>query len=79
VAILGVARLGIVTPRQLAKNRRYAYLIAAIVAAALPGVDPISMLLEMLPLIALYEVSIVLARLFAPPRAAPPVPSAQGS
>jgi sec-independent protein translocase protein TatC len=68
VGILAVTRLGIVKVEQLTKNRRYAYLVCAIVAAALPGVDPISMLLEMAPLIVLYEISIVLARVFGTPR-----------
>ena len=67
VGILAVTRLGIVTVKQLTKNRRYAYLGCAIVAAALPGVDPVSMLLETAPLIALYELSIVLARAFGTP------------
>jgi len=67
VGILAVTRLGIITPRQLSKNRRYAYLVIAIVAAALPGVDPVTMLIEMLPLIVLYELSILLARLFGSP------------
>jgi Sec-independent protein secretion pathway component TatC len=49
-------------------NRRYAYLACAVVAAALPGVDPVSMLLETAPLIALYELSIVLARPFGEPK-----------
>ena len=40
---------------QLAANRRYAYLVIAVVAAALPGVDPVSMLIEMVPLLVLYE------------------------
>jgi sec-independent protein translocase protein TatC len=71
VGILAVTRLGIVTPRQLSKNRRYAYLAAAVIAAALPGVDPISMLIEMVPLILLYELSIVLARLFGTPGSTP--------
>jgi sec-independent protein translocase protein TatC len=71
VGILAVTRLGIITPRQLSKNRRYAYLIIAVVAAALPGVDPVSMLLEMVPLILLYEGSIVLARLFGTPGSTP--------
>lgn len=52
---------------QLTKNRRYAYLVCAVVAAALPGVDPISMLLEMAPLVVLYEVSILLAKAFGTP------------
>lgn len=67
VAILAVTRLGIVSVRQLKQNRRYAYLGCAVIAAALPGVDPVSMLLEMAPLLALYELSIVLARAFGKP------------
>src|SRR3954453_18945411 len=62
IGILAVPRLGIVTPRQLAKNRRYAYLIIAVVAMLLPGTDPVSMLLEMVPLIVLFEASLILAR-----------------
>jgi sec-independent protein translocase protein TatC len=64
VGILGLTRLGIVTPRQLKHNRRYAYLGCAVVAAALPGVDPVSMLIEMVPLVLLYELSILLAVFF---------------
>src|SRR3954451_713180 len=67
VGILAVTRLGIVTPKQLARNRRYAYLVIAVVAAALPGTDPVSMLLEMVPLIVLFEASLVLARVFGRP------------
>jgi sec-independent protein translocase protein TatC len=69
LAILAVTRLGIVSVAQLSANRRYAYLAIALVAAALPGVDPISMLIEMVPLLALYELSILLARAFGRPRA----------
>ncbi len=67
VGVLAVTRLGIVSVRQLRQNRRYAYLACAVIAAALPGVDPVSMLLETAPLIALYELSIVLARAFGEP------------
>ena len=45
-------------------GRRYAYLGIAVIAAALPGVDPITMLIEMVPLLMLYELSILLARGF---------------
>jgi sec-independent protein translocase protein TatC len=69
LAILAVTRLGIVSVGQLSENRRYAYLIIAIVAAALPGVDPISMLIEMVPLLALFELSILIARAFGMPKA----------
>ena len=68
LAIIAVTRLGIVSVESLSKNRRYAYLVISIVAAALPGVDPVSMLLEMVPLLALYELSIVLARVIGRPR-----------
>jgi sec-independent protein translocase protein TatC len=67
LAILAVTRLGIVSVEQLRANRRYAYLACAVVAAALPGVDPVSMLIEMVPLLVLYELSILLARAFGRP------------
>ena len=64
LVILAITRLGIVSAQQIAKNRRYAYLVLAIVAAALPGVDPISMLIELVPLLGLFELSILLAKVF---------------
>jgi sec-independent protein translocase protein TatC len=67
LAILAVTRLGIVSVEQLTANRRYAYLVIAIVAAALPGVDPVSMVIEMVPLLVLFELSILLARAFGRP------------
>jgi sec-independent protein translocase protein TatC len=70
LAILAVTRLGIVKVEQLSQNRRYAYLVIAVVAAALPGVDPISMLIEMVPLLVLFELSILIARAFGTPKAA---------
>ncbi len=82
VGVLGMTRLGIVTPRQLKKNRRYAYLGCAVVAAALPGVDPVSMLIEMVPLLALYELSILLSVFFgrsSAETADPSLASAEGS
>jgi len=67
LAIIAVTRLGIVRIDQLTQNRRYAYLVIAIVAAALPGVDPVTMLIEMVPLLVLYELSILLARVLGRP------------
>jgi sec-independent protein translocase protein TatC len=64
VGILAVTRVGIVSTAQLRATRRYGWVICAVVAAALPGTDPVSMLLEMLPLLVLYEGSILLATLF---------------
>ncbi|HEY5943176.1 MAG TPA: twin-arginine translocase subunit TatC [Solirubrobacterales bacterium] len=67
LAIIAVTRLGIVTVEQLSENRRYAYLACAVLAAALPGVDPVTMLIEMVPLLVLYELSILLARVLGRP------------
>lgn len=67
LAIIAVTRLGIVRVEQLSENRRYAYLVIAVVAAALPGVDPVTMLIEMVPLLVLYELSILLARVLGRP------------
>jgi sec-independent protein translocase protein TatC len=69
VAILAATRMGIVTPRQLRRNRRYALVACALVAAFLPG-DAITMLLELLPLYLLYEASILVASLFGPAQGA---------
>src|SRR3954465_8314093 len=62
VVILALTRLGITSAEKLRKNRRYAYLICTVIAAALPGVDPVSMMLEALPLLVLFELSILLAK-----------------
>jgi sec-independent protein translocase protein TatC len=64
IGILAVTRVGIVTPRQLRKNRRYAILVIAVLAMLLPGQDPVTMLILMAPLIVLFEGSILLASLF---------------
>jgi sec-independent protein translocase protein TatC len=64
LVILAITRLGLISVDQIAKNRRYAYLVLAIIAAALPGVDPISMLIELVPLLVLFELSILLAKVF---------------
>ena len=67
IAILAVTRLGIVTPDQLAANRRYAVLVIAIVAALLPSIDPVTLMLEIVPIVLLYELSILLARAIGTP------------
>jgi sec-independent protein translocase protein TatC len=81
MGILAITRLGIATPKQLREWRRYAYLAIAVVAALLPSVDPVSMLIEMVPLMILFELSIVLASLFGQPggRTAPSTPSPEGT
>ncbi len=56
VAIL--AALGLVTPQFLARNRRYAFVVSAFIAALLTPPDAVSMMMMLLPLALLYEVSI---------------------
>jgi sec-independent protein translocase protein TatC len=67
VAILALVRLDIVSVEKLRKNRRYAFLGAAVLAALLPTIDPVTMLIETAPLYLLYELSILLARAFGGP------------
>ena len=62
VGVLIVTRLGIVTPRQLQSNFGYVLLgIAVLAAVATPTPDPITMGLAMLPLLVLFELSILIA------------------
>jgi sec-independent protein translocase protein TatC len=64
VAILAATRVGIVTPKQLRHNRRYAVLACAAMAAFLPG-DAVTLVLETVPLYILYELSILVASIVA--------------
>jgi sec-independent protein translocase protein TatC len=67
VGTLAVTRLRIVTPEQLARNRKVAVLVIAVAAMLLPGTDPVTMLISMLPLYLLFELSLLLARAFGRP------------
>ncbi len=62
--LLALQRAGVISARTLTLNWRYAVVLIAVIAAALPGVDPVSMGLEMLPLFLLYLASIVLLKIF---------------
>jgi sec-independent protein translocase protein TatC len=66
LAITLAARLGLVTPRALARNRKYAILGAFVAGAILtPTPDAFNQALMAGPLIILYEIGIIAARLFA--------------
>jgi sec-independent protein translocase protein TatC len=67
VGVLLSTRLGITTPAKLRRGRRYAIVGIAVLAALLPTIDPITMLIEMVPLVVLYELSILLASAFGRP------------
>lgn len=70
LVIAFLARLGVVTPQFLSRNRKYAIILIAILAAAItPTPDPFNMSIVMVPLLLLYEVGVLLARLTYRPRA----------
>ena len=60
-----LAKMGLITPQFLVRQRRYAVLVNAIVAAILtPTSDLFNMMLMMVPLLVFYEMGILGARLF---------------
>src|SRR5690349_9881974 len=61
--LLALDRIGVINSRTLTKHWRYAVVIIAVIAAAMPGADPVSTGLEMLPLVILYIASIVLLKI----------------
>ena len=60
LVLLGAARVGVLRAELLRQNRKVAVVLIAIVAALLPTGDPVSLAIEILPLLALFELSIVL-------------------
>ena len=61
VFILALVRIGVLTAAQLRRNRRIGYFLMLVIAVLLPTVDPVSLALETLPLVILFELSIQLA------------------
>jgi len=57
-----LARFGLLKPEWLAKKRSIAIIIAFVAAAIITPPDPITQILLAIPLILLYEMSIILAR-----------------
>jgi sec-independent protein translocase protein TatC len=61
LVVLGLVSLGVLSSRTLRRQRRMGYLITAAIALALPGPDPVTTFLELLPMWVLFEGSIWLA------------------
>ncbi|MBM4040313.1 MAG: twin-arginine translocase subunit TatC [Planctomycetes bacterium] len=75
MVIVLLSKIGIVSPRFLAKYRRHAILVIFIISALItPTGDPMTLTLMSVPLIVLYELGILAARLFRPKRAKWDVP-----
>jgi sec-independent protein translocase protein TatC len=67
VGVLAIVRLRILNVRQLRAARGYALILFAVVAAVVtPTPDPFTMLIAMAPLVVLYELSLILAKVFEP-------------
>jgi len=64
VFILALARIGILPAEKLRRNRRLGYVLVTALAVVLPGVDPVTTVLEMIPLFVLFEGSIWLVVFF---------------
>jgi sec-independent protein translocase protein TatC len=64
VFVLFLAKLGIVNDTQLRSNRKIVILIVFVIAAFLTPPDMVSQVLMAIPLIFLYELSIIIAKFF---------------
>ena len=61
VAVIGLNQMGLLSTRQLRNNRRYAIVAIVALALLLPGTDPVTTLLELIPMLVLFELSIIIA------------------
>ncbi len=79
LVITSMARLGIVTVDFLKKNRKYALLLFFTGSAILTPPDVVTQIMMALPLMLLYEISILGARIFGKkkPEEEPPEPAAE--
>jgi sec-independent protein translocase protein TatC len=61
IFILALVRLRVLTAAKLRRNRRLGYVVMIVFAILLPTVDPVSLALEVMPLLILFELSIWLS------------------
>jgi len=61
IVVLALVRLGILSTARLRRERRIGYFVVACIAVALPGIDPVTTVIEGIPLAILYEASIWLS------------------
>jgi len=65
IVIIFLTRMGFVTPKTLAKHRKYAIILAFVVAALLtPTPDAFNQTLMAVPIIILYELGVLVSRIF---------------
>jgi sec-independent protein translocase protein TatC len=56
--VIGLTRIGILKTQTLRKSRRVGYFVVCCIGVALPGVDPVTTIIETIPLLVLYEAAI---------------------
>lgn len=61
IFVLALVRLGVLSTDVLRRNRKAGFIIMFVVAVLLPTADPVSLVLETIPLLILFEASIWLA------------------
>jgi sec-independent protein translocase protein TatC len=61
LAVIGLNRMGILSTRQLREHRRHAIVVIVALALLLPGTDPVTTGLELIPMLVLFELSILVA------------------
>jgi sec-independent protein translocase protein TatC len=64
IFILGLVRLGIVTAKKLRTSWRIGIVAVTALAVALPGVDPVTTMIELAPLLILYFLTVAVAAVF---------------
>jgi sec-independent protein translocase protein TatC len=63
LALMGLRAVGVINGSTLTRHWRYATVIIAVIAAAMPGADPVTTGLETAPLVILFLASIVLLKI----------------
>jgi sec-independent protein translocase protein TatC len=67
VGVLAACKLGVTSAEKLRRSRRYAIVVIVVLASLLPTLDPLTLILESIPLYALYELSILMAAAWGRP------------
>jgi len=75
VVLVLLARIGVVDAKTMARHRKYAILLIFVFAAVMTPPDIVSQLLMAIPLMGLYELSILLSKVFGKKKKADPPPN----
>jgi sec-independent protein translocase protein TatC len=66
IFVLALVRLRVLSAAKLRRNWRTGIVVMTVIAVALPGIDPITTMLELVPLLLLYALAVVLASILEP-------------